>query len=92
MAKVAYIPYNEDLDTIFGLLKISISTKDFGGVRGWDPKEFNDALADAWDALFELDEFEFDGQPGDDWDAAEALLHGHYAVAYWSTESGHMPE
>ena len=91
MAKVAFVPYNETMAQIFAALNISLAAEDFGGQQGWALEAYQGALSDAWDALFLLDEFEFDGQAGDDWDLAESLIHGDYQIMYWSTESGHMP-
>lgn len=92
MAKVAFVPYNETMAAIFAALGISIQTQDFNGEEGWALDAYQGALSDAWDALFLLDKFEFDDDPDDDWDEAEALIHGEYPIKYWSTDSGHMPE
>ena len=91
MAKVAYIPYNETMAAIFSALGITLSPSDFGGQQGWDAEAFSTACADAWDALVDLNEFDYNGDGIDDWDAAEALIHGNFTVMYWSTESGQMP-
>ena len=93
MAKVAYIPFNQTMAALFEALGIEISTDDFGGVTGWGQSDYTNARAAAWDALFALDEFEFDGDPlTDDWDLAADLIQGPYTVMYWSTDSGHFPD
>lgn len=91
MARVAYVPYNDTMNSIFSALGVSITSYDFGGETGWYESDYQAALSAAWDKLFALDAFEFDGDPEDDWDEAEGLIHGPYQVNYWSTDSGHMP-
>ena len=89
MARVAYVPYNETMGAIFSALGITIATDNFGGVVGWDLQAYQNALSDAWDALFLLDEFEFDGDPEDDWDEAEAFAETKVDDPEWIKETGH---
>lgn len=91
MSRLAYVPYNETMAAIFAALGLTVETGDFGGQIGWAESVYQQARADAWNALILLDEFNYDDDPEDDWDEVAAILNGDYTVVYWSTEQGHMP-
>lgn len=91
MAKVPYVPYNDTMAQIFAALNISLAVGDYGGKRGWDPEAYDAARATALEMLVDYDTFDYDDNGSDDWAYVNGLLTGERVLAYWSTESGHMP-
>lgn len=85
MAKVSYVPYNQDYADLFDYLGMDVPTADFGGNLGWDVSVFGAAVVQAQDFLTNPDNW---GDLTDDQiDGWLNLLSSSYPVYYWSTEA-----
>ncbi len=84
MARILYIPFNEDFANIFTQCEITAPVEDFGGNEGWGIDNFNDYVQQAIAYLNGL--FDDDDPTNDPEDSVFDLLEAGLPTAYWSTE------
>ena len=84
MAKVAYVPYDNTMASIFSTCNITIQTYNFEGVYGWLDTDYSAARGEAWQYLIE-------NGTDEQWSEWESLITGGYTVNYWSVEKGLFP-
>ncbi len=82
MAKVSYVPYDQDVADFFAMCGITLTPENFGGNQGWYAPAYAAACAQAEDYLNEhMDEF------GEEELENYFNMLSNYNVFYWSTES-----
>ena len=83
MAKIPYVPFNESWVTLFTFCGIDLPTSDFGGQAGWGKDEFQNALYQVEDYLFE----NWDDDQEELFESYYTMAQSSYSVRYWSTEA-----
>jgi len=82
MARVSYVPFDQDYATLFAFCGISLPTTDFGGKQGWDAELFSAAAIEAKEYL----DNHWDDDQAETFETWFDKLD-NYGVYYWSTES-----